>query len=138
MGLLLLTQRFALLAAIMLVPMWLNIIFLTWSLHWVGTPFLVLGFFVLNMGLLLHDYPRLKLLLYPPAQAATLQALPLQTGPVSAEAMWWLGVGIVTAGSLLYPVSFLMMKATMLGGLLLLAGATWKLRPRARPKRLPS
>ena len=134
-GLLLLTHRFALLGAIMLVPMWLNIIFLTWSQHWTGTPFLVAGFLVLNLGLLLHDYQRLKLLLYPPAQPAALQALPLQTGPVPTEALWWLGVAVLVAGSLLYPVSFLLMKATMLSGLLLLAGAGWRLRKaRAVPR----
>ena len=127
-GLLLLTHRFALLGAVLLVPMWLNIIFLTWSQHWVGTPFLVSGFLVLNLGLLLHDYQRLKLLLYPPAQLAALQTLPLQAGPVPTEALWWLGVAVVVAGSLLYPVSFLLMKATMLSGLLLLAAAGWRLR----------
>ena len=134
-GLLLLTHRFALLGAIMLVPMWLNIIFLTWSQHWTGTPFLVAGFLVLNLGLLLHDYQRLKLLLYPPAQPAALQALPLQTGPVPIEALWWLSVAVLVAGSLLYPVSFLLMKATMGSGLLLLAGAGWRLRKaRAVPR----
>ena len=131
-GLLLLTHRFSLLGAVLLVPMWLNIIFLTWSQHWVGTPFLVSGFLVLNLGLLRHDYQRLKLLLYPPAQPAALQALALQTGPAPTEALWWLGVGVVVAGSLLYPVSFGLMKATMLSGLLLLAGAGWRLR-KARP-----
>ncbi len=136
-GLLLLTHRFALLGAVVLVPMWLNIIFLTWSQHWVGTPFLVSGLLVLNLGLLLHDYQRLKLLFYPPAQPAALQALPLQTGPALTEALWWLGVGVVVAGSLLYPVSFLLMKATMLSGLLLLAGAGWRLR-KARAVPMPA
>ncbi|WP_073282408.1 DoxX family membrane protein [Hymenobacter psychrotolerans] len=129
-GLLLLTGRFALLGAVLLVPMWLNIIFLTWSQHWPGTPFLVTGFLVLNIGLLLHDYARLKWLLYPPADAAALQAQPLQTGPLPAEGLWWLGAGLVVAGSLLYPVSFHLMLATMLGGLLVLLAAGLWLRKR--------
>ena len=127
-GLLLLTGRFALLGAVLLVPMWLNIIFLTWSQHWTGTPFLVTGFLVLNIGLLLHDYGRLKWLLYPPTEAAVLQAQPLQTGPPPAEGLWWLGIGLVVAGSLLYPVSFRLMQATMLGGLLLVLAASLWLR----------
>ena len=68
-GILLLTDRFSLLGAVLLVPMWLNIIFLTWSQHWQGTPFLTTGFLVLTLGLLLHDYTRLKWLIYPPTNA---------------------------------------------------------------------
>ncbi|MBD2716145.1 DoxX family membrane protein [Microvirga sp. STR05] len=133
-GLLLLTGRFALLGAVLLVPMWLNIIFLTWSQHWTGTPFLVTGFLVLNVGLLLHDYARLKWLLYPPAEAAVLRAQPLQTGPPPAEGLWWLGIGLVVGGSLLYPVSFRLMQATMLAGLgLVLTAGLWLRRAGLRP-----
>jgi hypothetical protein len=130
-GLLLLTGRFALLGAVLMVPMWLNIIFLTWSQHWTGTPFLTTGFLMLNLGLLLHDYPRLKFLLYPPQDARALHRQALQTGPLPAEVMWWLGGTIVLVGSLLYPVSFLLMKLVMLTGLLVLAGAALWVRRRA-------
>ncbi|MCC3151673.1 DoxX family membrane protein [Hymenobacter sp. BT770] len=123
-GLLLLSGRFALLGAVLLVPMWLNIIFLTWSQHWVGTPFLTTGFLVLNLGLLLHDYPRLKWLLYPPADAPALRAQRLQTAPRPVELLWWLGAGVVVIGSLLYPVSLRTMTSTMLLGATLLLGAT--------------
>ncbi|OON67408.1 DoxX family membrane protein [Hymenobacter sp. CRA2] len=126
-GLLLLTGRFALLGAVLLVPMWLNIIFLTWSQHWVGTPFLVTGFLVLTLGLLLHDYPRLKWLLYPPADPVVLRHAPLRTGPTSTELLWWLGTGVVIGGSLLYPLSFALMLGTMAAGLLLLLAAGWRL-----------
>ncbi|MBC6612709.1 DoxX family membrane protein [Hymenobacter sp. BT507] len=122
-GILLLTGRFALLGALMLVPMWLNIIFLTWSQHWVGTPYLVTGFLVLTLGLLLHDYPRLKFLLYPPAHPAALHQLPLRTGPAGAEVLWGLGVAVVVGGSLLYPVSIGLMLGVMGVGLLLVLGA---------------
>lgn len=132
-GILLLTGRFALLGAVLLVPMWLNIIFLTWSQHWTGTPFLTTGFLVLNLGLLLHDYPRLKFLLYPPTDGSALQVQPLQTGPVAAEALWWLGVALVIVGSLLYAVSFQLMKLTMGVGLLVVLGAAlWLRRARLR------
>ena len=123
-GLLLLTGRFALLGAVLMVPMWLNIIFLTWSQHWPGTPFLTTGFLVLNLGLLLHDYPRLKWLLYPPADAPALHAQRLYTAPLPVELLWWLGAGVVLLGGLLYPVSLRIMTSTMLLGAALLLGAS--------------
>jgi uncharacterized membrane protein YphA (DoxX/SURF4 family) len=125
-GLLLLTGRFALLGAVLLVPMWLNIIFLTWSQHWVGTPYLTTGFLVLTLGLLLHDYPRLKWLLYPPTDPVVLRREPLRTGPPGAEWLWWLGLVVVVGGSLLYPLSFPLMVGVMaLGAVLLLAAGWW-------------
>ncbi|NVO30801.1 DoxX family membrane protein [Hymenobacter lapidiphilus] len=124
-GLLLLTGRFALLGAVLLVPMWLNIIFLTWSQHWTGTPFLTTGFLVLTVGLLLHDFARLKLLFYPPQNPDELRALPLRTAGLGRESLWWLALGITLGGALLYPVSLAVMVGIMaLGGMLLL-GATW-------------
>ena len=74
--------------------------------------------------LLLHDYPRLKWLLYPPADAAALRQLPLRTAPLPVELLWWLGAGVVPAGGLLHAVSLGAMTGTMLLGALLLAGAT--------------
>lgn len=127
-GLLLLTGRFALLGAVLLVPMWLNIIFLTWSQHWQGTPFLTTGFLILTVGLLLHDYARLKWLIYPPTDATLLRTQQLQTGPLPVELLWWLGLGIIIGGSLLYPISFVLMQLTMLSGLLVLGIATWWLK----------
>jgi hypothetical protein len=122
-GLLLLTGRFALLGALMLVPMWVGIVMLTWSQHWTGTPYLTLGFLILTLGLLLHDYHRLKYVLYPPAQPETIRAVSLRTGPRGLEALWWLGVAVFMGGSLLYPVSLRVMVGTMLAGLLLLLAA---------------
>ncbi|RFP63944.1 DoxX family membrane protein [Hymenobacter lapidiphilus] len=132
-GLLLLTGRFALLGAVLLVPMWLNIIFLTWSQHWTGTPCLVTGFLVLTIGLLLHDFPRLKFLFYPPENASELRALPLRTAGLGPESLWWLALGITLSGALLYPVSLAVMVRVMaLGGVLLL-GATWWSGRRSQP-----
>ncbi|OGX86663.1 hypothetical protein BEN47_12685 [Hymenobacter lapidarius] len=123
-GLLLLSGRFALFGAVLLVPMWLNIIFLTWSQHWAGTPFLTTGFLVLTIGLLLHDYPRLKWLLYPPADPAALLAQRLATAPLPVELLWWLGAAVVIGGGLLYSISLRAMTSTMLLGAALLLGAT--------------
>ena len=127
-GLLLLTGRFALLGAVLLVPMWLNIIFLTWSQHWTGTPYLVTGFLVLTIGLLLHDFQRLKFLLYPPRSSDELRALPWRTTGPGPESLWWLGLGVVLGGALLYPVSLTVMTAVMTLGGLLLVVSCWSWR----------
>jgi uncharacterized membrane protein YphA (DoxX/SURF4 family) len=127
-GLLLLTGRFALLGALMLVPMWAGIIMFTWSQDWQGyedwrgTPTLIIGFLILTLGLLLHDYQRLKFIFYPPTQTALIRKHPLRTGSLGLEALWWLGATIFIGGSLLHPVSLRVMAATMLAGLLLLLG----------------
>ncbi|MCC2548007.1 hypothetical protein LJY25_16280 [Hymenobacter sp. BT175] len=126
-GLLLLTGRFALLGAVMLVPMWVGIVMLTWSQHWTGTPYLTTGFLVLTIGLLLHDFDRLKWLVYPPAHPAVLRQERLRTGPVGLELLWWLGAAIMLVGSLLYPVSLEVMKGTMVAGLAVLLAAAGRL-----------
>lgn len=63
-GLLLLTKRFATIGLIMLFPLLLCILMVTISLEWKGTPY-VNGFLLLvNISLLMADYPRLKFLLH--------------------------------------------------------------------------
>ncbi|WP_245326178.1 DoxX family membrane protein [Hymenobacter wooponensis] len=128
-GALLLTGRFALLGAVLLVPMWLNIIFLTWSLGWQGTPSLTGGFLILTIGLLLHDFDRLKFLLYPPRRPEDLHTLPWLTAGSALEGTWWLGLGILLTGSLLYPISLAAMLRVMGIGATVLLGATlWSWR----------
>jgi uncharacterized membrane protein YphA (DoxX/SURF4 family) len=64
-GILLLSQRFSTVGAIMLLPMNLSILAVTISLGWQGTPY-VNGFFVaLNLLLLLYDWHKLKVLIFP-------------------------------------------------------------------------
>lgn len=59
-SLLLLSQRFATLGAIMLVPMLANILVITVSLEFKGTPYLVAFLLLLNLFLLIADYRKLK------------------------------------------------------------------------------
>lgn len=54
-GLLVLTPRYRTLGAVMLVPMLVNILVVTISLQWRGTPYVVSFLLLLNLGLLLHD-----------------------------------------------------------------------------------
>jgi len=59
MGFLLLTFRFRTIGAIMLLPMLLNIFLITVSQNWVGTPYLIAIFLVLNLWLLWFDHKKL-------------------------------------------------------------------------------
>jgi uncharacterized membrane protein YphA (DoxX/SURF4 family) len=58
-GLLLLSQRFATLGALMLVPMLVNILIITISLQWRGTPYVNGFLLLLNLFLLAADRHRL-------------------------------------------------------------------------------
>lgn len=59
---LLLLSRFATLGAIMLVPMLLNILMVTVSMNWRGTPYVISFFLLQNLFILIHDYPRWRFL----------------------------------------------------------------------------
>jgi len=54
-GFMLLTLRYRTLAAIMLLPMVLNILLVTVSMNWIGTPYVLSFFLVLNVILLAAD-----------------------------------------------------------------------------------
>jgi uncharacterized membrane protein YphA (DoxX/SURF4 family) len=62
-GWLLLTRRFSTLGAVMLLPMLLNILAVTISQNWRGTPYVVSVFLVMNLWLLMADYHKLKFLI---------------------------------------------------------------------------
>jgi uncharacterized membrane protein YphA (DoxX/SURF4 family) len=62
-GALLLSQRFATLGAVMLVPMLTNILVITISLQWPGTPYVNAVLLAMNLFLLWADRARLKPLL---------------------------------------------------------------------------
>jgi uncharacterized membrane protein YphA (DoxX/SURF4 family) len=59
-GALLLSQRFATLGAVMLVPMLTNILVITISLKWRGTPYVNAVLLVMNLFLLWADREHLK------------------------------------------------------------------------------
>lgn len=61
-GFLLLTNRFRTLGAIMLFPLLMNILVITISLKWSGTPFIVAFLLLLNIILLLLDFNKFKFL----------------------------------------------------------------------------
>jgi hypothetical protein len=114
-GLLLLTRRFATLGTIMLVPMLLNILMITISQNWSGTPFIVGIMLLMNLGLLVYDYPRLKFLIADdPARLPP--APPLCTYP-HLDGIWLLSLLIYITGIVLIPYFSFYRIFLVLGGL---------------------
>ena len=74
-GWLLLSRRFATLGAVMLLPMLLNILMVTISQNWKGTPYVVSVFLFMNLWLLAADFHRLKFLISD--DVAALKPLPV-------------------------------------------------------------
>lgn len=75
-GALVLSQRYAVLGLIMLVPMNVGILMVTISQHWRGTPYVDAVFTTLNILALLYEWNTLKFLLLP---EHTSIRLPLNT-----------------------------------------------------------
>lgn len=85
-GLLLLTRRFATLGAVMLFPLLLCILMVTISLEWQGTPYVNGFLLVLNITLLLSDYPKLKFLIHQDPDR--LSQYPLVRKNVRQDLIW--------------------------------------------------
>lgn len=100
-GLMLLTQRFATLGAILTFPILLNILMVTVSLQWQGTPYINAFLLMLNTWLLVYDYHKLKFILTD--KPAELKSISLKRISLSADFIWLVAVtGIL--GSI--PLSF--------------------------------
>jgi uncharacterized membrane protein YphA (DoxX/SURF4 family) len=64
-GALVLSQRYALLGSVMMVPMNVSILGVTVSQGWQGTPYIDAFLLLLNIVLLLYHFPSLKFFLFP-------------------------------------------------------------------------
>lgn len=104
-GVLLLTRRFALIGAILLFPMLINIMVITISLQWSGTPYVVAVFLLQNSILLINDYPKLKALISE--DTGTLQLLQVKRKNIKADIMLLTGCTLLTTGAALYNSSFI-------------------------------
>lgn len=94
-GFLLLTRRFWLLGAIALMPMLLNILLITISQQWGATSYLIGVLLLMNLALLLSEYPRLRVLW---ADEAYIPRLKSQVQPTLAgHLLWSLGLVLVVA-----------------------------------------
>lgn len=75
-GLMLLVRRFATLGSLFLAPILANILVLTISLQWRGTPYVVSGFLVMDLALLIYDRSRLWPLILARADVSPMDSRP--------------------------------------------------------------
>jgi len=131
-GLLLLTRRFATLGAVMLLPMLLSILVVTVSLQWRGTPYVVTGFILLDLVLLLYDAPKLAPLLGE-------RPRPIPSAPrlsLRSHAAWLAGLGASMLGleAIRFPAASGGWSLLVVAVLGLLIAADWRsARSRGQP-----
>ncbi len=99
-GLLLLTQRFATLGAIMLFPMLMNIFMVTVSMEWRGTPYILFTFLVFNVILLIADFHQLKGIVAQDPRP--LKRITVRRKPLKIDLLWVLGMVITVGSTFLY------------------------------------
>ncbi|WP_242926968.1 DoxX family protein [Pontibacter vulgaris] len=114
-GTLLLSQRFSLLGAVMLVPMNVAILAVTVSMQWVGTPFVNAFFLGLNFVLLGMEHRKFHFLFQPNRQ---YEVIPVTTDSIGQDKYSWLGIGF---GLLTILMTFVSIMLTNLLALLLFA-----------------
>uniref|UniRef100_UPI0040486EF2 DoxX family protein n=1 Tax=Roseivirga sp. TaxID=1964215 RepID=UPI0040486EF2 len=100
-GLLLLTQRFATLGAVLLFPVLLNILMVTISLEWRGTPYVNGFFLLLNTWLLLYDWPKLKFIFSD--RTEIVKPIPLTRQSNKADKIW---IGLCSVIIFTVPISY--------------------------------
>ena len=104
-GLMLFSRRFAILGAIMLVPMLANIFVVTISLGWRGTPWVNAALLGLNLVLLIADRERLLTLIADRVESPALGAAAAKVTIDARDTVWLVTVVLCVAGALLHPVS---------------------------------
>lgn len=110
-GLLLLSQRFATLGGVMLVPMLVNILFVTISLGFVGTPYLVAFLLAMNLTLLAAEYGKFKFMLFD--NGADIPDVPLRRENWKLDLLWAFGMALCLAAGAFQSIRPLMY--TLLG-----------------------
>lgn len=128
-GLLLLSQRFATIGAIMCVPLIGNILVVTISLGFKGTPYLNTFLLCLNIFLLAADYHKIKFLFMDDIFAA--REIPLRRSSLKIDSLWFVGIGLCLSAAALHPVSrWLTFGLSGLGILVFLACGIWHILER--------
>ncbi|GAB5527378.1 MAG: hypothetical protein Roseis2KO_52500 [Roseivirga sp.] len=100
-GLLLFTQRFSTLGAILTFPIILNIFMVTVSMKWQGTPYVNFFLLSLNAWLLAYDYPKLKFIVTDVTR--DIRPLALKRKSLRADMIWGLSVVAILAS---VPISY--------------------------------
>ncbi|MBC6608249.1 hypothetical protein H8B13_15580 [Hymenobacter sp. BT188] len=116
-GFLLLTRRFWLLGAIALMPMLLNILLITISQKWAGTPYVIGVMLLMDMALLLSEYRRLRVLWTDEPYVPRSGSQPSRT--LVGHLMWSLGLVLVIAAILVSYQTLSLSYWLVCGGLLL-------------------
>ncbi len=127
-GLLLLSQRFAVIGAIMLVPMLANIFMITVSLQWRGTPYVNAMLLAMNAFLLWGERHRLKLLFIDDDGFARSTVVRRRSPKLDLVVL--AGIAIAVIGPSLHPLHRRAPYATAAIALILFAVAAWKGRAR--------
>ncbi|MEL6560248.1 MAG: hypothetical protein AAFQ94_18815 [Bacteroidota bacterium] len=98
-GFLLLTNRFRTLGAMMLLPILGNILVITISLNWQGTPYIVAFLILLNLFILLLDYHKLKFI-FSETDSTELNQLKVTRKNKTRDLYYLLPLLIILTGSL--------------------------------------
>jgi uncharacterized membrane protein YphA (DoxX/SURF4 family) len=102
-GTLLLSQRYSLLGAVMLVPMNVAILAVTISMDWQGTPYVNAVFLLLNLLLLGMEHRKFLFLLQPDREHKTTPAI---TDTIGQDNYSWVGIGFCVLTLLMTSVSY--------------------------------
>jgi len=131
-GLLLLSQRFATIGAIMLFPLIANILMVTISLGWQGTPFVNGFLLLLNVFLLAADYQKLKFLFFD--DMGEIRQMPVKRTFRQVDRLWLAGLLICLASPLLLSLHrFAPLSLAMFGILIFIICGVWHLRLKRSP-----
>lgn len=124
-GFLLMSQRFATLGAIMLMPLALNIFIIIVSLGFIGTTYVV-GFLIcLNLFLLAADYHKLKFLFLD--NTTEFRHIRLRRSFWQVDAVWLLGLTLCVAAALFHASNRAMTFSLSAAGIItFLAGGVWE------------
>lgn len=92
-GFMLLVKRFATLGAIMAIPMLANILMITISLEWQGTPYIAAFLLACNVYLLIYDFHKIKFLLADDTTA--LREIKLRRKDLQLDVLYLLGLLLI-------------------------------------------
>jgi hypothetical protein len=130
-GLLLLSQRFATLGAIMLLPMIANILVVTISMQFGGTEYINGFLLLLTLFLLAADYHKIKFLFFDDVRE--LRPMPLKRNHAPIDGLWLLGFVLCLASVPAHSVDRrLTFGLSGFGILVFLACAVWQAMARRK------
>lgn len=117
-GALLISQRFSTLGAIMLFPMNVSILAVTVSQNWQGTPYINTVFLILNLLLLIYEWPKFRFLFQPGTFTVNDHAL----DSFRSNYFNLAGLMVLVPAAFLATTGFYIMAAVLFSGALILFG----------------